>query len=112
MRQPTFYEPRTIHDSSLSKAIHGIVNARFVVIQKGLTPSGVMALPSIWATIRTAVMTVFMLPCRSGRIWSGVIQGFAGLQIVDGELSGTGCLRTGKGWRFRCVGRMRSCTSS
>lgn len=79
-----FYEPRTIHDSSLSKAIHGIVNARCgdtegayafwrdgIAIDLGDDPhssdDGIHA-------------------AATGAIWSGVIQGFAGLQIVDGEL--------------------------
>ena len=79
-----FYEPRTIHDSSLSKAIHGIVTARCgdtegayllwrdgVAIDLGDDPhssdDGIHA-------------------AATGAIWSGVIQGFAGLQIVEGEL--------------------------
>ena len=62
-----FYEPRTIHDSSLSKAIHGIVLARCGDTQ-GPMPSGAMASPLIWARIRTAAMRAFMLrqPVRSG----------------------------------------------
>lgn len=79
-----FYEPRTIHDSSLSKAIHGIVTARCgdtegayafwrdgIAIDLGDDPhssdDGIHA-------------------AATGAIWSGVIQGFAGLQIVEGEL--------------------------
>lgn len=79
-----FYEPRTIHDSSLSKAIHGIVTARCddtegayafwrdgVAIDLGDDPhssdDGIHA-------------------AATGAIWSGVIQGFAGMQIVEGEL--------------------------
>ena len=79
-----FYEPRTIHDSSLSKAIHGIVTARCgdtegayafwrdgVAIDLGGDPhssdDGIHA-------------------AATGAIWSGVIQGFAGMQIVEGEL--------------------------
>lgn len=79
-----FYEPRTIHDSSLSKAIHGIVTARCgdtegayafwragIAIDLGDDPhssdDGIHA-------------------AATGAIWSGVIQGFAGMQIVEGEL--------------------------
>lgn len=79
-----FYEPRTIHDSSLSKAIHGIVSARCgeteaayafwrdgIAIDLGDDPhssdDGIHA-------------------AATGAIWSGAVQGFAGLQIVDGEL--------------------------
>jgi len=79
-----FYEPRTIHDSSLSKAIHGIVSARCgeterayafwrdgIAIDLGNDPH------SCDDGIHAAA---------TGAIWSGVIQGFAGLQIVEGEL--------------------------
>ncbi|HDC4430371.1 TPA: glycoside hydrolase family 65 protein [Enterobacter asburiae] len=79
-----FYEPRTIHDSSLSKAIHGIVTARCgdvegayafwrdgVAIDLGDDPH------SCDDGIHAAA---------TGAIWSGVIQGFAGVQIVEGEL--------------------------
>ena len=79
-----FYEPRTIHDSSLSKAIHGIVAARCgdtacayqfwrdgVAIDLGDDPhssdDGIHA-------------------AATGAIWSGVVQGFAGLQMMNGEL--------------------------
>lgn len=79
-----FYEPRTIHDSSLSKSIHGIVLARCgdtegayafwrdgIAIDLGDDPhssdDGIHA-------------------AATGAIWSGAIQGFAGLQIIEGEL--------------------------
>ncbi|WP_253377160.1 glycoside hydrolase family 65 protein [unidentified bacterial endosymbiont] len=80
-----FYEPRTIHDSSLSKSIHGIVSARCgdtdrayafwrdgIAIDLGEDPH------SSDEGIHAAA---------TGAIWSGVIQGFAGLQIEKGELS-------------------------
>lgn len=79
-----FYEPRTIHDSSLSKAIHGIVAARCgdiasaysfwrdgVAIDLGSDPH------SSDEGIHAAA---------TGAIWSGVVQGFAGLQVMEGEL--------------------------
>lgn len=79
-----FYEPRTIHDSSLSKAIHGIVLARCgdtqgayafwrdgIAIDLGEDPH------SSDEGIHAAA---------TGAIWSGAIQGFAGLQIIEGEL--------------------------
>ncbi|WP_072567946.1 glycoside hydrolase family 65 protein [Enterobacter sp. SA187] len=79
-----FYEPRTIHDSSLSKAIHGIVAAgcgdtdtayRFwregADIDLGDDPhacdDGIHA-------------------AATGAIWLGAIQGFAGLSVRHGEL--------------------------
>lgn len=79
-----FYEPRTIHDSSLSKAIHGIVAARC-----GDTASA-------YAFWRDGVAIDLgddphssdegIHAAATGAIWSGVVQGFAGLQIMEGEL--------------------------
>lgn len=106
-----FYEPRTIHDSSLSKAIHGIVNARCGDTE-GAYAFWRDGIASIWATIRTAVMTVFMLPQRV-RSGQALFRDLPGCRSWTGSyIWHPGCLRTGKGWRFRCVGRMRSCTSS
>lgn len=79
-----FYEPRTIHDSSLSKTIHGIVAAgcgdlaqayRFwregTEIDLGSDPhacdDGIHA-------------------AATGAIWLGTIQGFAGVSVRGGEL--------------------------
>lgn len=79
-----FYEPRTIHDSSLSKAIHGIVAARCgdsalgyrfwqegTLIDLGNDPH------SCDDGIHAAA---------TGAIWLGAIQGFAGVSIRYGEL--------------------------
>lgn len=79
-----FYEPRTIHDSSLSKAIHGIVAARSgeseqayrfwqegTQIDLGDDPHGCD--DGIHAA-------------ATGAIWLGAIQGFAGVSIRNGEL--------------------------
>ncbi|MDY1038944.1 glycoside hydrolase family 65 protein [Lelliottia sp. CFBP8978] len=79
-----FYEPRTIHDSSLSQSIHSIVAARCgetdlawqfwrdgVAIDLGEDPH------SCDDGIHAAA---------TGAIWSGAIQGFAGMQMIDGEL--------------------------
>jgi len=79
-----FYEPRTIHDSSLSKAIHGIVTARcgdtegaYVLWRDGVAIDLGDDPRSSDDGIHAAA---------TGAIWSGVIQGFAGVQIVEGEL--------------------------
>ena len=56
-----FYEPRTIHDSSLSKAIHGIVAARCGLLTQVIS-SGARGLKSILVLIRIVVMMVSMLP--------------------------------------------------
>jgi hypothetical glycosyl hydrolase len=79
-----FYEPRTIHDSSLSKAIHGIVAARcgdtegaYAFWRDGVGYRSGDDPHSSDDGIHAAA---------TGAIWSGVIQGFAGMQIVEGEL--------------------------
>ncbi|CAH5636940.1 Kojibiose phosphorylase [Enterobacter cloacae] len=79
-----YYEPRTIHDSSLSKAIHGIVTARcgdtegaYVLWRDGVAIDLGDDPHSSDDGIHAAA---------TGAIWSGVIQGFAGVQIVEGEL--------------------------
>jgi hypothetical glycosyl hydrolase len=79
-----YYEPRTIHDSSLSKAIHGIVAARCgrvtqayrfwqqaCLIDLGEDPHGCD--DGIHAA-------------ATGAIWLGAVQGFAGLTVERGEL--------------------------
>ncbi len=56
-----FYEPRTIHDSSLSKAIHGIVAARCGLLTQSYQ-FWREGLKSILVLIRIVVMMVSMLP--------------------------------------------------
>ncbi|MFP2485951.1 glycoside hydrolase family 65 protein [Enterobacter ludwigii] len=79
-----YYEPRTIHDSSLSKAIHGIVAARCGDTERAY---------SFWREGVAIDLGDDPHSCddgihaaATGAIWSGVIQGFAGMQIVQGEL--------------------------
>lgn len=79
-----FYEPRTIHDSSLSQAIHGIVAARC-----GDTAQAY----EFWRGGANIDLGDDPHSCddgihaaATGAIWSGVVQGFAGMQIIDGEL--------------------------
>ena len=79
-----YYEPRTIHDSSLSKAIHGIVAARcgdaataYRFWREGteidLGPEPHSSDDGIHAA-------------ATGAIWLGAVQGFAGVSICEGEL--------------------------
>lgn len=79
-----FYEPRTIHDSSLSKAIHGIVATRCGLVEQGY---------SFWR--EGAVIDLGDDPhscddgihaAATGAIWLGAIQGFAGVSLRNGEL--------------------------
>lgn len=79
-----FYEPRTIHDSSLSQAIHGIVAARC-----GDTGQAYQ----FWRAGAAIDLGEDPHSCddgihaaATGAIWSGVVQGFAGMQVIDGEL--------------------------
>lgn len=79
-----FYERRTIHDSSLSKAIHGIVAARC-----GNTHQGYQ----FWRDGARIDLGDDPHSCddgihaaATGAIWLGAIQGFAGLNVCNGEL--------------------------
>jgi hypothetical glycosyl hydrolase len=48
----------------------------------------------------------------TGAIWSGVIQGFAGMQIVEGELHLAPKLPAHwRNWHSRCAGGTQRCTS-
>ena len=79
-----FYEPRTIHDSSLSQSIHGIVAARCGETARAY---------AFWRAGAAIDLDDDPHSCNdgihaaaTGAIWSGVVQGFAGMQIIDGEL--------------------------
>lgn len=79
-----FYEPRTIHDSSLSKAIHGIVATRSGDPFMGY---------QFWRDGARIDLGDDPHSCdegihaaATGAIWLGAIQGFAGLRICRGEL--------------------------
>lgn len=79
-----YYEPRTIHDSSLSKAIHGVVAARC-----GRTAQAYR----FWQQACLIDLGDEPHSCddgihaaATGAIWLGAVQGFAGLTIGQGEL--------------------------
>ncbi|EFK8802597.1 beta-phosphoglucomutase [Escherichia coli] len=79
-----FYEPRTIHDSSLSKAIHGIVAARCGLLAQSY---------QFWREGTEIDLGADPHSCddgihaaATGAIWLGAIQGFAGVSVHDGEL--------------------------
>ena len=79
-----FYEPRTIHDSSLSKAIHGIVAARCGDSEQGYR---------FWREGSLIDLGDDPYSCddgihaaATGAIWLGAIQGFAGVNVRHGEL--------------------------
>ena len=79
-----FYEPRTIHDSSLSKAIHGIVAARCGDTEGAYTFWRAGVAIDLGDDPHSSDDGIHA--AATGAIWSGVIQGFAGMQIVEGEL--------------------------
>ncbi|HCC6343097.1 glycoside hydrolase family 65 protein [Citrobacter amalonaticus] len=79
-----FYEARTIHDSSLSKAIHGIVAARCGNPEQGY---------QFWHEGAQIDLGDDPHSCddgihaaATGAIWLGAIQGFAGLSVRNGAL--------------------------
>ncbi|CCK14617.1 Maltose phosphorylase / Trehalose phosphorylase [Cronobacter universalis NCTC 9529] len=79
-----YYEPRTIHDSSLSKAIHGIVAARcgrrdeaYRFWRAGCDIDLGDAPHSSDDGIHAAA---------TGAIWLGAVQGFAGISVKAAEL--------------------------
>ncbi len=79
-----FYEPRTIHDSSLSKAIHGIVAARCGLLAQSY---------QFWREGTEIDLGADPHSCddgihaaATGAIWLGAIQGFAGASVRNGEL--------------------------
>ncbi|EMA8639471.1 glycoside hydrolase family 65 protein [Cronobacter malonaticus] len=90
-----YYEPRTIHDSSLSKAIHGIVAARcgrrdeaYRFWRAGCEIDLGDAPHSSDDGIHAAA---------TGAIWLGAVQGFAGISVKAGELHVTPSLP--RAWR-------------
>lgn len=79
-----FYEPRTIHDSSLSKAIHGIVATRCGNPRQGY---------QFWREGANIDLGDDPHSCddgihaaATGAIWLGAIQGFAGVTVCNSEL--------------------------
>lgn len=85
-----FYEPRTIHDSSLSKAIHGIVAARGGEAQRGY---------GFWREGTLIDLGDDPHSCddgihaaATGAIWLGAVEGFAGVSVRNGDLHLNPCL--------------------
>lgn len=80
----TYYEPLTIHDSSLSRSVHGIVAARCGEIASAYQFWREGAAIDLGDEPHSSDDGIHA--AATGAIWSGVIQGFAGVTIVDGEL--------------------------
>ncbi len=79
-----FYEPRTIHDSSLSKAIHGIVAARCGDSAQGYRFWREGSLIDLGEAPHSCDDGIHA--AATGAIWLGAIQGFAGVNVRYGEL--------------------------
>ncbi|WP_434659106.1 glycoside hydrolase family 65 protein [Klebsiella sp. MISC125] len=79
-----FYEPRTIHDSSLSKAIHGIVAARCGDPEQGYRFWRDGTLIDLGDDPHSCDDGIHA--AATGAIWLGAIQGFAGVSVRYGEL--------------------------
>ncbi|MCL2113293.1 MAG: glycoside hydrolase family 65 protein [Streptococcaceae bacterium] len=79
-----FYEPLTTHDSSLSRAIHGVVASRLGRTQQAydfFADSATMDLSDMQGNASHGIHAANM-----GGTWLGLIYGFAGLHIDNGEL--------------------------
>lgn len=79
-----YYEPRTIHDSSLSKAIHGIVSARCGRVEEGYRLWCDGALIDLGDEPHSSDDGIHA--AATGAIWLGAVEGFAGVSICNGEL--------------------------
>lgn len=79
-----YYEPRTIHDSSLSKAIHGIVAARCGDSAQGYRFWREGSLIDLGDDPHSCDDGIHA--AATGAIWLGAIQGFAGVNVRHGEL--------------------------
>jgi len=79
-----YYEPRTIHDSSLSKTIHGIVAARCGDIPTAYRFWQEGTLIDLGEDPHSSDDGIHA--AATGAIWSGAVQAFAGLSVQHGEL--------------------------
>lgn len=79
-----FYEPRTIHDSSLSKSIHGIVAARCGDAGQGYRFWREGTLIDLGDDPHSSDDGIHA--AATGAIWLGAIQGFGGLSVREGIL--------------------------
>lgn len=85
-----YYEPRTIHDSSLSKAIHGIVAARCQRPEQAYRFWQEACLIDLGPEPHSCDDGIHA--AATGAIWLGAVQGFAGLTVREGELHLNPCL--------------------
>ena len=85
-----YYEPRTIHDSSLSKAIHGVIAARCGRREQAYQFWQQACLIDLGDEPHSCDDGIHAV--ATGAIWLGAVQGFAGLTVECGELHLNPCL--------------------
>ena len=85
-----YYEPRTIHDSSLSKAIHGVVAARCGHSEQAYEFWQQACLIDLGDDPHSCDDGIHA--AATGAIWLGAVQGFVGLNVEQGELHLNPCL--------------------
>jgi hypothetical glycosyl hydrolase len=79
-----YYEPRTIHDSSLSKAIHAVIAARSGRATEAYEFWQQACLIDLGDDPHSCDDGIHA--AATGAIWLGAVQGFIGLTIEQGEL--------------------------
>lgn len=79
-----YYEPRTIHDSSLSKAIHGVIAARCGRPEQAYAFWQQACLIDLGDEPHSCDDGIHA--AATGAIWLGAVQGFVGLTVEQGEL--------------------------
>ncbi|WP_037035086.1 glycoside hydrolase family 65 protein [Rahnella sp. WP5] len=80
----SFYEPRTIHDSSLSKSVHAIVAARTGQVAQALQFYREACRIDLGEEPHSSDDGIHA--AATAAIWTGALMGFAGLDYQSGEL--------------------------
>ncbi len=79
-----FYEPRTVHESSLSPSVHAVLAVRLGRLDKALEMmrrTARLDLDDLNNDTEDGCHTTSM-----AGTWIAIVQGFGGLQVIDGEL--------------------------
>jgi hypothetical glycosyl hydrolase len=80
-----FYEPRTLHDSSLSFSIHSILAADIVSIEQAYSFFEQASRVDLGLNMKSSDEGIHA--GATGGIWQDVVCGFGGLKISNGQLS-------------------------
>lgn len=79
-----FYEARTLHDSSLSKAIHSVLACDLGMAQEAYDMFQKAAATDLGPEMRSSDMGIHS--ANMGGMWQAVVMGFGGLRISQGKL--------------------------